>query len=116
MLLLNTYRLTELQLTKHPFQQIKLDLQARGLCHELVLGFLSREDIHDYLELEFPGNRFPAELPDLIYGKTEGSPLFMADLTHYLRDRKVIAQREGTGCLRKQFLKSSKSYPNLSAA
>jgi len=93
-LLLNTYRLSELQLTRHSFQQIKLDLQARGLCHELILGFLTREDIHDYLELEFPVNSFPAELPALIYEKTEGSPLFMADLTHYLRDRKVIAQRE----------------------
>ena len=28
----------------------------------------------------FPGHRFPAEFPSLIHAKTEGSPLFMADL------------------------------------
>ena len=34
-LLLLTYRPTELVLGKHPFGPVKLDLQARGVCREL---------------------------------------------------------------------------------
>ena len=38
---------------------------------------------------------FRPEFPQLIHAKTEGSPLFMADLVRYLRDRGVIASTSG---------------------
>ena len=44
---------------------------------------------------QFPGHKFPAALAARIYGKTEGNPLFVADLVRFLRDRGVLAQREG---------------------
>ncbi|HEU5219652.1 MAG TPA: protein kinase [Gemmatimonadales bacterium] len=85
-----TYRPSDMLLSKHPFLQIKPDLQSRGLCRELPLEFLTREDIAAYLALVFPGHAFPPEFPALILAKTEGSPLFMADLVRYLKDRGVI--------------------------
>jgi predicted ATPase len=90
-----TYRPSELLLAKHPFLQIKPDLQARGFCRELTLGFLKQAEVAEYLALEFPGHHFPPEFPKLIHAKTEGSPLFMADLVRYLRDRDVIARADG---------------------
>ena len=99
LLLVVTYRPSDLLLAKHPFLQLKPDLQARGACHEIALDFLSREEIEQYLALEFPGHQFPAELPALIHAKTEGSPLFMADLVRYLRDRQVIAHEKGQWAL-----------------
>ena len=90
-LIVVTYRPSDMLLAKHPFLQIKPDLQARGVCRELLLEFLNEAEIAEYLALEFPGHRFPAEFPQLIHAKTEGSPLFMADLLRYLRDRGVIA-------------------------
>jgi adenylate cyclase len=90
-----TFRSAELQLANHPFLKLKPDLQARGVCHEMALGFLNREDIDKYLALEFPEHRFPPELATLVHVKTEGSPLFMVDLVRYLRDRRVIAQQHG---------------------
>jgi serine/threonine protein kinase/predicted ATPase len=87
-----TYRPSDMLVSKHPFLQIKPDLQARGVCRELLLEFLSEAEIAEYLKLEFPIHRFPNEFPQLIHAKTEGSPLFMADLVRYLRDRNVIAQ------------------------
>src|SRR5262249_33402403 len=95
LLILVTYRPSELLLTKHPFLQIKSDLQARGLCREVTLEFLSEADVAEYLALEFPRHAFTAEFPRLIHAKTEGSPLFMADLVRYLRDRTVIANTSG---------------------
>jgi serine/threonine protein kinase/tetratricopeptide (TPR) repeat protein len=94
-LIVVTYRPSDMLLAKHPFLQIKPDLQARGVCRELLLEFLTEAEIAEYLALEFPGHRFPPEFPRLIHAKTEGSPLFMADLVRYLRDRGVIAQSSG---------------------
>jgi serine/threonine protein kinase/tetratricopeptide (TPR) repeat protein len=95
LLILTTYRSSDLLLAKHPFLQLKRDLQARGLCHQIMLQFLSSYDVESYLNLEFPENHFPKKLADLIHSKTEGSPLFMVDMVRYLRDRKVIAETEG---------------------
>jgi predicted ATPase len=90
-----TYRPTELLLGPHPFHPVKLDLQARGACAELALGFLSRDDVGLYLALAFPGHAFPADFADLVHARTEGSPLFMADLLRYLRERGVVAESAG---------------------
>ena len=94
-LVIATYRPSDLLLAKHPFLQIRPDLQARGVCREIELEFLSRSEIETYLALEFAEHCFPAELPALIHAKTEGNPLFMADLVCYLRDRQVIAEEHG---------------------
>lgn len=94
-LIIVTYRPTELLLGPHPFHRVKLDLQAQGVCTELALHFLSRAEIEDYFSLAFPGHAFPAHFADLIHSRTEGSPLFMADLLRYLRERGVIAETEG---------------------
>jgi len=99
MLIVAAYRPSDMLLAKHPFLQLKPDLQARGVCRELLLGFLQEEEIAEYLELEFPRHRFPTEFPKLIYAKTEGSPLFMTDLVRYLRDRGVIAMGGGNWTL-----------------
>jgi len=94
MLIVVTYRPSDMLLAKHPFLQIKPDLQARGLCRELALEFLSQEEITQYLALEFPAHRFPPEFSQLIHDKTEGSPLFMVDLARYLCDRNVIVKTD----------------------
>jgi hypothetical protein len=61
----------------------------------LALEFLTRADLDRYLALEFPGHGFPEEFAALVRARTEGSPLFMADLLRYLRDRQVLAQEQG---------------------
>jgi serine/threonine protein kinase/tetratricopeptide (TPR) repeat protein len=94
MLIVTTYRPSELLLARSPFVQVMLDFQSRGLRSEIALRFFSRNEIERYLAVEFPGHDFPREFPDFIQEKTEGNPLFMADLVRYLRDREVI-HREG---------------------
>ena len=96
LLMLATYRPTELLVSKHPFLSIKLDLEARSLGRELLLPFLPFKDIERYLALEFPKHRFPSTFAALIHARTEGSPLFTVDVVRYLRDRRVIV-RQGDG-------------------
>jgi predicted ATPase len=96
MMIVVTYRPSELLLTKHPFSQLKLDLQSRGLCKELALEFLSTAEVDRFLAQEFPHHEFPATFSALIHARTEGSPLFMADLIRYLRTRGVLANEGGS--------------------
>ncbi|MBD0372027.1 MAG: protein kinase [Pyrinomonadaceae bacterium] len=111
LLILTTYRSSDLLLAKHPFLQLKRDLQARGLCHQIMLQFLTSYDVESYLNLEFTENHFPKKLPDLIHAKTEGSPLFMVDMVRYLRDQHVIAERDGVWQLAKSVPDMDKELP-----
>jgi predicted ATPase len=94
LLVIATYRVSELLLAGHPFAALKLELQGRGVATELPLQFLDRVDIERYLALEFADHCFPAAFTELIHSKTEGSPLFMVDVLAYLRDRAIIQRRE----------------------
>ncbi len=94
-LLLGTYRPSEMAVAQHSFLQIRSDLQSRGLLTELPLEFLARADVERYLAIEFPDHRFPGELAGLVHARTEGNPLFMVDLLRYLRDRHVIVHDRG---------------------
>jgi predicted ATPase len=95
LLLVLTYRPTDLLLSKHPFVPVKQNLQARGVCREVALELLGRRDVERYLALEFPEHRFPEEFAAVIHTKTEGNPLFMVDLLRHLRDRQVLAPEQG---------------------
>ncbi|MFN0111993.1 MAG: ATP-binding protein, partial [Blastocatellia bacterium] len=95
MLILAAYRLSELALGAHPFQQVKLELQGHGLCHELQPSFWSSGEIETYLLQEFPVHRFPPEFADMVFRRTEGNPLFVNDLVRYLRDREIITEAQG---------------------
>lgn len=93
-LLVATFRPSDLLLAKHPFLAVKQELEMHGHCRELRLEVLSSGEIDQYLAQEFPGHQFPVALRDLIHQKTEGNPLFLSDLLRDLRDRGVLAQAQ----------------------
>jgi predicted ATPase len=99
LLLVLTYRPSDLLRSQHPFGPVKLELQGRGVCREIPLPFLSRDDFDRYLALAFAGHEFPQELAAVLHARTEGNPLFMVDLLRYLRDRGVIVQDHGRWAL-----------------
>jgi len=90
-----TFRPSELQLAQHPFLALKLDLQTRGVARELPLAFLSENEVRALLALKFPGSAFPPELSRMIHSRTEGNPLFVADVAQYLRTKDVIRETGG---------------------
>jgi predicted ATPase len=110
-LLVVTYRPTDLLLGKHPFIPVKQDLQARGVCREVVMDLLIRQDLERYLALEFPEHRFPEEFASLIHNKTEGNPLFMVDLLRHLRDRQVLAHEQGRWVLAQSLPELERELP-----
>jgi predicted ATPase/predicted Ser/Thr protein kinase len=92
LLVILTYRPTEMLLAQHVFGNVKSELQGRGVLTEVPLGFFGRVDIARYLDLAFPRHAFPENFADLIHARTEGSPLFMVDLLRYLTHRGVLVK------------------------
>jgi tetratricopeptide (TPR) repeat protein len=89
-LLLITYRPTDLTVGRHPFLRLKADLSAHGALREVAVTFLSQDNVAEYVSSQL--REAPADVAALIYRKTEGSPLFMVDLVRYLRERSVQAE------------------------
>ena len=110
-LLLATYRLTDMLLVKHPMLRVKGELQAHGRFKELHLDFLSRVEIEQYLAIEFPAHRFGTAIAEMIHAKTEGNALFMTDLVRYLRDRGVVAQSNEIWVLVQQLPEVERDLP-----
>jgi DNA-binding winged helix-turn-helix (wHTH) protein/tetratricopeptide (TPR) repeat protein len=96
LMVIGTYRPVDVILAGHPIKNVKRELQAHRLCHELPLEYLTEEDVTQYLTARFPGQYLPSRFRRTIYRRTEGNPLFLVNLVQYLIDQKVIAQEEGT--------------------
>lgn len=90
-----TCRPSDLAQARHPFLPLKLDLVAHGLCREITPGRLDEAAISRYLALQFEEHAFPAGFAGMIHHRTEGHPLFVADLLRDLRRRQVLKQVDG---------------------
>jgi serine/threonine protein kinase/tetratricopeptide (TPR) repeat protein len=95
LLLVTTFRSAELYSSNHPFLQLHREMQTHRLSRELPLEFFSVADIREYLDLRFPGHSFPDELAQKLAQRTEGNPLFIADLLRYMQEQEAIMIREG---------------------
>jgi len=110
-LVLVTYRPSEMVLAPNQFVGMSRELRSRGLFDETALQFLDRSDVERYLALEFPEHRFPQEFGAFVHAKTEGNPLFMADLVRYLRDSGGIAEEDGRWKLTRSMADLPKELP-----
>jgi serine/threonine protein kinase/tetratricopeptide (TPR) repeat protein len=92
LLIAGTFRPEDIERSNHPLKSYKAEMQAHHLCEEVALRSLGREHIAEYLNATFTPNDFPPELAFLIHDKTEGHPLFAANLLQYLGERGDIAR------------------------
>ena len=90
LLIIATVRPSELAQSRHPFLALKLDLVARGLCREITPTYLDEAAVERYIALQFPDHAFPSGFAGMIQDRTEGNPLFMADVLRDLRRRQII--------------------------
>ena len=95
LLIAGTFRPEDIERSGHPLKSYKAEMQAHNLCEEVALGSWSREHVAEYLDATFSPNDFPAQLTSLIHEKTEGHPLFAANLLQYLGEHGDLVKDNG---------------------
>src|SRR5215471_5264079 len=100
LLLIGTYRPVDLILSRHPLRAVKQELQAKRLCEELPLEYMTQVEVEQYLAARLPQNQFPSELSRMIHQRTEGNPLFMVAVIDYLIAEGRLAEDSGIWHLR----------------
>ena len=95
LLVIGTYRPSDLSLSGHPLSAVKQELVAKGQCEELWLPFLSAEEVRSYLRRRYPEHQFPFGLGAAIHQRTDGNPLFVVNTVEYLAAQGVIAEVGG---------------------
>jgi DNA-binding winged helix-turn-helix (wHTH) protein/predicted ATPase len=94
LLVIGTYRPTDVIVSGHPLKGLKQELQLHRQCEELALPFLSETEVAQYLALRFPQHQFPPALAHVLHHSTEGNPLFLINVVDELLRREVITERE----------------------
>ena len=101
LLIIGTYRPTDIIIQNHPLRGFKQELQAKGLCSEIALELLSRQEITDYLAGRLSGPISP-KLTEFVQQCTEGNALFVVNVLEHLMAQGLLVQadewqlREGT--------------------
>jgi DNA-binding winged helix-turn-helix (wHTH) protein/predicted ATPase len=95
LLVIGTYRPSELSLRGHPLRAVKQELVAKGQCEELWLPFLSADDVTHYLTKRYAQHQFPSGLGAAIHRRTDGNPLFVVNMVEYLVAQGVMAEVDG---------------------
>jgi predicted ATPase len=88
LLVLGTYRPTEMLSSDHPLRTMKQELELHRYCEELRLNLLSESDVAAYLAKRFANDggsaRSLGSFAHLIHKRTDGNPLFMVNVVDYL--------------------------------
>jgi DNA-binding winged helix-turn-helix (wHTH) protein/predicted ATPase len=84
LLVLGTYRFMNGVSANQPLGDMKRELVARGVATEIALGNLPPADVQTYLTRRFPESSDQNALSAFVYKRTEGHPLFMAQVADYL--------------------------------
>ena len=95
LLIAGTFRPEDVERSGHPLKSYKAEMQVHNLCDEIALDSWNRQHIAVYVDATFSPNEFPEDLTALVYEKTEGHPLFVANLLQYLGERGDLAKSNG---------------------
>jgi DNA-binding winged helix-turn-helix (wHTH) protein len=86
LLLLGTFRSTEVVATDHPLKHLRHELRVRGLCDEIALDPLSERDVGELLRQYWPGAE-DEQLALAVHTHTDGLPVFLVNVIDDLRAR-----------------------------
>ena len=112
LLVIGTYRPSDLSLRNHPLRAVKQELVAKGQCEELLLPFLSADDVTRYLTQRYTAHHFPPELGAAIHRRTDGNPLFVVNMVEYLAAQGVIAEVNGHWRLQSPVAEVARGVPD----
>lgn len=86
LMVLGTFRPTELVATDHPLKRLRHELRAGGTCEEIALDPLSERDVADLLRRCWRGDGDDA-LAAAMHAHTDGLPVFLVNVIEDLKSR-----------------------------
>ncbi|MFL6295352.1 MAG: AAA family ATPase [Actinomycetes bacterium] len=95
LLLVGTYRPADARAAGHPIDAAAADLLLRGRAAELRLGELDTDAVRAALAQRLDGGQVPEELARTVRRRTDGVPLFVAQLTQSWVDSGVLRAAAG---------------------
>ena len=95
LMLIGTYRPTDVSLSEHPLKRLKQELLVHQLCHEIALAPLREADVAEYLGDGAMGADLPAGLARVVHRHTEGNPLFMVAALEHMTQRGFVSHENG---------------------
>lgn len=84
LLWLASFRLTEVIATDHPLKTVRQELSLHGLTKEIVLDAFSEKEVAEYLAPRLPALAADEKFVQALHHRTDGLPLFVADLVNDL--------------------------------
>jgi DNA-binding winged helix-turn-helix (wHTH) protein/tetratricopeptide (TPR) repeat protein len=93
LMVLATYRPTDVILRRHPLRGLASELRARRRSEQLALGRLTVDAVHQWLG--YLGSSPPQALVAWLHGRTDGHPLFLVMLFEALAAAGVVACDHG---------------------
>ena len=95
LIMIGTYRPSELTLSDHPLRRVKQELQLHSLCDEIALEPLVESDIAEYLDEKSSEQSLSKGLAALLYRHSDGNPLFMIAALDHLSEQGLISRESG---------------------
>ncbi|HSC07810.1 MAG TPA: AAA family ATPase [Steroidobacteraceae bacterium] len=92
LLWLGSFRVTEIIASDHPLRAVRHEVRLHGLSDEIVLDAFSEKEVAEYVAERVPDLAADEGFVRALHGRTEGLPLFVADV---LND--VIARGSRSG-------------------
>ncbi|HUP10250.1 MAG TPA: AAA family ATPase [Caldimonas sp.] len=90
LLWLASFRLTEVIAADHPLATVRQELRLHGLGEEIVLDAFSPAEVAQYLAAHAPACPQQAAVAQALYERTDGLPLFVADVVN-----RALASHDG---------------------
>ena len=84
LLVVGSFRPTEIVVTEHPLKTLRQELRLHRLCEEIDLEAFAESDVADYLARRFDGQSFPETFVRALHAHTEGLPLFVVNVVDEL--------------------------------
>jgi hypothetical protein len=111
LLLIGTYRPTDMLVSGHPLRGVVRELQARGKCRELRMTPLAERAVEQYLAGRFAGGTTGwsplRKMARLLYQRTEGSPLFLVHTIDYLVRQGAVREEAGQWTIQEDKVKEA---------
>lgn len=80
LLWLASFRLTEIIAADHPLRAVRQELRLHGLSEEIVLDAFSEKEVAEYVAKRIPAFAAEEAFVRALHGRTDGLPLFVADV------------------------------------